>query len=75
MVAEESAAVPAALMSIRSVCDMAFRNMSRSSVRLISQGLLRFASAGSMRTFRGGFARREELGRPGHLGRLVMDYP
>ena len=75
MVAEESAAVPAALMSMNSDCDMALRNMSSSSERLISQGLLRLARDGSMRTLSGGLPRRGELGRPRHLCGLVMDDP
>src|SRR5579863_2400923 len=75
MVAEERAAVPAALMSMSSVWEIAFRNISRSSLRLISQGLLRFARDGSMRTFSGGFESSDELGTPWHLGGLVVDHP
>ena len=62
-------------MSKSSVCEMAYRNISSSSVRLISQGLLRFASDGSIRTLSGGLERSEELGTRGHLCRLVVHHP
>src|SRR6266480_2159250 len=57
MVADVSAAVPAALRSRNSDFIIATRNMSRSSEMCISQGLLRFAALGSMRMFSGGLAR------------------
>src|SRR5271157_2650097 len=76
MVAEESAAVPAALMSTNSDCIMVRKNRPRSSVRLISQGLLRFASEGSMRTFSGGLEKTELSPTPDRdLRRLVVDHP
>src|ERR1022692_4358223 len=57
IVAEVSAAVPAALRSRNSDFVIASRNMSRSSEMCISHGLLRFAALGSMRMLSGGFAR------------------
>src|SRR5271170_2517228 len=57
MVAEVSAAVPAARRSRNSDFIIASRNMSRSSERWISQGLFLFAALGSMRMFSGGLDR------------------
>src|SRR5271155_4204752 len=57
MVAEVSAAVPAARRSRNSDFRIASRNMSRSSEMCISQGLFLFAALGSMRRFSGGLAR------------------
>src|SRR5208282_6867332 len=57
MVAEVSAAVPAARRSRNSDFSMASRNMSRSSEMCISHGLFLFAALGSMRRFNGGLAR------------------
>src|SRR5271157_771129 len=75
MVADESAAVPAALMSMGSFCEMAWRNRVRSSERLISQGLLRRARDGSISMLRGGFESREESATVSHLCRTVVDDP
>src|ERR1700730_11081896 len=57
MVADVSAAVPAARRSRNSDFIMASRNMSRSSEMCISHGLFFFAALGSMRMFSGGLAR------------------
>src|SRR5437879_3518440 len=57
MVADVSAAVPAALRSRNSDFIIASRNMSRSSEMCISHGLLRFVAFGSMRMLSGGLAR------------------
>src|SRR5580658_2399068 len=57
MVAEVSAAVPAARRSRNSDFIIASRNMSRSSEMCISHGLFLFAALGSMSRFSGGLAR------------------
>src|SRR2546425_12754535 len=54
MDAEVSAAVPAALRSIRPDWPIAFRKRSSSSVMCISQGLFLLASAGSIKRLSGG---------------------
>src|SRR6266849_5054409 len=54
---------------------MAFRNISRSSDKLISQGLFRLAREGSISTLSGGLASNEELGTVVHLRRFVVDHP
>src|ERR1039457_1286403 len=57
IVADVSAAVPAARRSRNSDFIIASRNMSRSSEMCISHGLFLFAALGSMRMFSGGLAR------------------
>ena len=75
IVADVSAAVPAARRSRNSDFSIASRKRSRSSVMCISHGLFRFAALGSMRRFSGGLERippSTTLDLDLHLG---ADYP